>query len=364
MNQAVLLLIFPTENQLDYIQSLNEYGSNIYVISKNSNYGNVNQNNNKITIFQESDNIDTISNLNVYALCCNEEALYWARKRGDSKWIYPFSSEIFELLTKYSMKKFLTKKYIRVAQYSKNQTFFKEYPIIAKPTIGFASIGVKFIKNRCDLMKYLQDYKKSIQTSNIAKYKDMYFPDEDNFCFFEEYIEGKFYRTPFIVIDNEAKYIFPIQGKKITSQPNSDFHWTEFEYGKNEMSAVAKIEPVLHRLISIFQLKNGVFVAEFLITDSGEVVLLELSPRQTSSRIAKMIYYSTGLDLEKTAIDIFLGRQDVVIETSINVKLSILTNNKRFNPPANYSLVDTWEDSNLYGEYTKSFFMKRECGCE
>lgn len=357
MNKT-LLFIFPTKRQLDYIESLDEYNCHIYVVLKNNMYRDVNCNNKQITVLKESDEKEKIPTVNVHVFCGNEEALYWLKQKRNVNWTYPFSPYIFQLLSKYDFKKFLTENHIRTAQYCKNANYFKTYPIVAKPTIGFGSIGVKYLNSSQALKQYLQDYEKHVLNSNIKKYKEMYFSDEENFCFFEEYIKGNFYRTPFITIDNEIKYIFPIHGKHITLQENSDFHWTEFEYGDNEIDIAVKFKPLLQSLISVLNLQSGVFVAEFMITESGEIMILEMSPRQTSSRIARIVQLSSGLDLEKAAIDIFLNRKDITVEEHKSIGLRLINSQEKFTPSENCYVIETWEDKNVYGDCIKSIFYE------
>ena len=291
-------------------------------------------------------------------LCCHEEGLYWLKKFGNMYWNYQFSPEIFGLLTKNAFKNHLLKNNIPNADYCDKISDVKSFPIIVKPIIGFGSIGVKMINNLSELENYLNIYGKEIINAKIKKYNDKYFDTIENFYIFEKYISGHFYRTPFVVLKNKVEYIFPVAGKETTPIKDTDFHWTDFEYGSSEREIAVTLQPILNKLLKLFNLKSGVYVSEFIISDQGEAYLLELSPRQTSSRIARLIKLSAGLDMEKFAVDIFLSDIDKKPLTNNNVRMRIERNGSRLDEKI-YSSVDSMEEKNVYDDIIQTVYYEK-----
>ena len=354
------LIIFPTKKQLDYINNFSiEY--ELYIILHNFECERVRTK--KYIIISEVYFTEAIENelgTEVDVLCCHEESLYWLKKFGNKKWNYQFSTVLLDLLTKDKFKDYLFKYKILNSKYSKDINGIIMYPIIIKPIIGFGSIGVKKVNNYFELKKYEDTYNKEKLCSKIKPYQEKYFDKTDNIFIYEEYINGFFYRTPFVVLKNEIKFIFPIKGKSVTYRKNSDFHWTDFEYGNDEKKIVPLIYNVLKKLLDIFELKNGVYVAEFIISTNEDVYLLEMSPRQTSSRISKLIELATGLDLEKMAIEIFLSSSQVIKLDNCNIRMRIERDKTSFNDNK-YKIVEVQEEISVYGDKIMVIYYERKC---
>lgn len=357
------LIIFLTEYQLEYLLKADICYKTIYVIMRNDQFKQVNIMNKQITILSKEIDKNSLINLlgqEVDVLCCHEEGLYWLKQKGCMQWNYQFSNNIFNILVKHKFKDFLTINNINNAQYYTNAEHIETYPIIAKPAIGFGSICVKYLKDKVSLDAYLHEYQKAIYNSGIRIYQDKYFPYDENICILENYVSGSFYRTAFIVSDDKTKWIFPVRGKNTTQKESSDFHWTDFEYGENERLVSLKLRPILEKLIPIFQLKNGVYVAEFIITDSEEIFLLEFSPRQISDRIAKIIQLSSGIDIEKCVIDIFLNKISIDIDTNNkDIRLRIERDNSDIPVPDDYVIVEENEEKSVYGDKIKSVYYEK-----
>lgn len=345
------LIIFPTRKQLDYICE-KELNYNIYIIS----HDNLSTNKKGIVILNEH----TVKELGeeVDVLCCHEESIYWSNVFGNRKWNYQFSTQMFDLLEKDKFKDYLSEHGILNAMYKKRVEDINRYPIIAKPIIGFGSIGVKKVNNEIEYKQQLSDYNLKKMISRINPYKEKYFTSVDNVFIFEEFISGTFYRTPFIVYENNIKHIFPTKGNETTYRENSDFHWTDFEYGESERAIALDMFAVLKQLLILFGLKNGVYVAEFIVSKNNEIYLLELSPRQTSERIAKLIQLSTGVDLEKIAIDIFLDNATITTSCERFIRMQI----KRSCPimeDKNYKLIEVHEEKSVYGDNIIIIYSER-----
>lgn len=291
-------------------------------------------------------------------LCCHEEGMYWLRTHGILKWNNLFLPDMVNLVTKKSFKDYIIENCIKTANYCENAEYIQEYPMIAKPIIGFGSIGVKRIENEEDLRSYLSQTSLEEMQARIKPYKDRYFEDIENSVIFEEFIPGDFYRTPFVVYGNEIKYVFPVKGKKTTYRKNSDYHWTDFEYGDAERKMVPYLNDTLKRLMNLFELQNGVYVAEFIVSKDNEVYLLEFSPRQTSDRIARIIQLASGIDLEKLAIDLFLGCNLPEMLSKRTIRMQILRS-QDVRPETNYVFIEKKEEGSVYGDKITTMYTEK-----
>lgn len=346
------LIIFPTNKQLEYICE-KKPSYNIYIIS----HDNINMN--QMGVIQLNEQTIKTLGTDVDVLCCHEEGLYWINTFGNKDWNYQFSPKLFELLEKDKFKDYLSAHNILNAKYSKGIENIDKYPIISKPIIGFGSIGVKKINNQTEFNKQLNAYNQIQMLSRIKPYKEKYFSSIENIFIFEEFIAGTFYRTPFIVYDNTIKYVFPIKGITTTFRENSDFHWTDFEYGESERRIASDICITLENLLNVFELKSGVYVAEFIVSKDNNIYLLELSPRQTSERIAKIIELSTGIDLEKIAIDIFFHEATINISCERHIRMKI-TRSSSIMEDIDYKIIEIQKEQSVYGDNIITVYSERK----
>lgn len=355
------LIVFPTEAQIKYIDGA-ETDSEIYILVRDREEMSETKNNRCVIVPDNHKAIEKIRRLgtDVEVLCCHEEGLYWLKNFGNRKWKYQFSTEIFEMLTKDKFKDYLSEHGILNAGYSKGTAGIEAYPFVIKPVMGFGGIGVKKINDLSELERYLGEGNKKSIDAKLKPYQDRYFHLSDNFFIVERYIPGRFYRTPFVILENTVKYLFPIMGKDTTCREGSDYHWTDFAYGEKEREAAPILVPILEKLSELFELEDGVYVAEFIISDKGAVYLLEFSPRQTSGRIAGMIKLAAGIDLEKLAVDIFLSRAGSRPQPRYrDIRMRIERNGGRADENL-YEMIDSQEEKSVYGDRIKTVYYGRK----
>lgn len=358
-----LLIIFPTNRQIEYLIKI-EYHQKIFILLQDQlNFKYLND---KHLVFLCKDDFEQIQYLykkELTVLCCHEEAVYWLKENLSIYWHYNFSKEYFEILDKINFKRFLIKNDILCADYTLDINMVNHYPLIAKPSIGFGSIGVMNIKNRSDAKNYINNFDTMIQNSAIYKYQKKYFPNIKNQFLFEEKINGNFYRTSVIVKNGVCVNLFPVYGISPINKKYSDFHWEEFELDLNDKN-INKFEMknIVNKLIGILRLGDGVFIIEFIQNSNNEILLLEFSPRQTSERISKLIYLATGIDIELYAINAFLKNESIdkdLHETQI-VRLRLENQKNQLNDiPKGYYLLNSENDTSLYDNNINLRYYKK-----
>lgn len=355
------LIIFPEKKQVEYICSMSWKNTVYIILNYDIEVPSKTEVNNCIILRECDSLVEKISEIgmDVDVLCCHEEGLYWLNRFGNSKWNYQFSVKMFDLLTKNKFKDYLFQYDILNAEYYENVDEIRKYPVIMKPIIGFGSIGVKLLNDFSELQKELELPNKESIYQKIKPYQDKYFAGIENSFIFEKYISGYFYRTPFVILENEVAYVFPVRGNNTTYKEVSDFHWTDFEYGVNEKKVAKEISILLRKLMNVFNLKDGVYVAEFIITDNGDIYLLELSPRQTSGRIAKIIKLATGIDLERIAIDIFADSVNIMQFDNRNIRMRIERNDNIL-AESNYEIIEVKQEKSVYGDIIKTIYYERK----
>lgn len=347
-----VLIVFPSIRQISYLSTMLLNNLKVYIILQNP-YDYL-KNTCKNIIFAEKENIEiiqTLKNKKLRVLCCHEEAIYWTRINKGSKWTFQFDELYFSLLEKHNFKNFFQSKDILLAKYTANINDIDSYPIIAKPTIGFGSIGVHLLNNKNMCEKYIENFNQMINNSGIYKYQKKYFSDKTNTFIFESQIDGNFYRTPFIVSSGVCKYVFPIKGLSKVSKKTSDYNWVEFEYRHLHNYNKVQIESIINILIKDFSLTDGVYVAEFIENKNNELYLLEFSPRQTSERIGHLIFLATGIDVELESISIFIQNKSIQhIRKNKQIRLRIEKSNNQFKPLKQYTLIENKYEYSVYNE--------------
>lgn len=358
-----LLIIFPQGKQLDYIRDKIDNNTLVYVVLKKKKCIRSIDEDSRFVYIDEDCDKTTLHELipnDVRVLCCHEEALYWLKLFEHKGWTYPFDRVVLSHLRKDKFKYYLRSKNINICEYTLSTNEIRNYPIVAKPSIGFGSIGVRILHDKTELNDYLNNYTNEIENSIIASYSDKYFVDEKNNCIYETFIDGTFYRIPFLVYNGVIQEVFPIRGVETITKENSDFHWIGFEFGKDEKKVLNRIKEFLLSIVELYSAVNGSYVAEIMISRSGEIFLLEFSPRQTSTRISKLVYLATGIDLEKSAIDIFLNDYEYISKSDKEVRLMLKRGENINCKIPGYKLIEKEEENSVFGDCIKVLYYEKE----
>lgn len=356
-----VLIIFPSEKQLVNLMSDFYKKFKIYVVLQKNSIKNENKYTNIIYISNNDEKaIELLQNIQLDVLCCHEEAIFWIKLHNSDNWNLQFNDLYLNLLEKHKFKKKVKNK-IPISKYSLNYSELNNFPVIAKPSIGFGSIGVQYLSDYAECKTYKDNFYNMIKQSGIYPYQEKYFSEVNNICLFEEYLEGDFYRTPFIIRQGKCKYLFPILGITKLKKSISDYHWNEFEYSYSNSANRKKMINIIEILVDEFSLLDGFYVAEFIQKENNDVILLEFSPRKTSERIGHIIYLATGIDVEVEALNCFFDRhvkQEIIKNKCI--RLRIERNKNYFLPLNDYRLIEEQEEYSVYNDKINSrYYIKK-----
>lgn len=358
------LIIFPTKRQIQYLAEHNSTNEIVYVVLRDEE------------IFAEGayrsiecvrkDDIPQINKLREMSfsvLCCHEEGIYWLRCYSGEKWNIGFDRSYLGYIEKDKIKVFFSENNINNTPFCYDKNRIPDYPVVAKPIVGFGSLGVKLLDSSEQAEAYINDFENLIERTPISSYQKKYFSDTRNICIFEKAVNGTFFRTPFVVVKKECLSFFPVKGISCSNKNQSDFRWSEFELDINDtMVNRNDMRLILNKLADIFALRDGVYVAEFIQGDDSSVYLLEFSPRQTSERIGHIVALSVGIDMEIQALEMFNNSN-----TALKIKKNADVIRLKLDCPIDdnraihgYELLESDKDSSLYEKNMRINYYKKE----
>ena len=167
-----------------------------------------------------------------------------------------------------------------------------QFPIIVKPTDRSGSLGVNLVNSKKDLFDAVQfAVDVSLEHKAIA----------------EEFIEGREISVEFISFHGKH-YPLTITDKITTGSP----HFVELEHHQP-----AILTPELYRTIysrndkalSSLGITDGASHAEYKITSSGDIYIIEIGGRMGGDFIgSNLVQLSTGYDFLKGVINVALGQ--------------------------------------------------------
>ena len=163
-----------------------------------------------------------------------------------------------------------------------------KYPLIIKPSDSNSSIGVMKANSEKDLKKMLSD---------IQQFTDQ--------TIIEEFVSG-----PEIGVDsiswNGNHFIFAVRDK-VTSGSPYFLEIANHMPSQQSPEIIAKIEVETRKALNALNIKFGGCHTDIMVSDKGDVYILEINPFMTEELCYKMIQHSTGLDFLEIAINNALG---------------------------------------------------------
>lgn len=334
------LIVDPNRCLLEHINDLIEksnYHENIYIKLLSEDFD-IQSN----KCIKKIDNIEKLKTEKIDVLCCSEEAIYWLVNNYSKNWILRFNPSYLSLVEKINFKNYAIDQNLPICKFWLDKKNITVFPVIAKPSVGFASIGVDKLNNYSSCEEYEKNFHINIKNSVIEHYRLKYFPEIKNNIIFEEEIVGNFFRTSFIVKDNHIFDVYPIQGLSQSKSAKRQYSWVEFEYTPANYLNNKKLTSFITKLIECFLLKDGVYIVEYITTESGDIKLLEFSPRITSQRLIDLIKYATNIDLNYVMLCCFLNFPfSLNSKKDFTVRLQIGRKGENLLPPSDYSNLTT-----------------------
>jgi len=166
-----------------------------------------------------------------------------------------------------------------------------KYPLIVKPTDRNSSLGVKKIEKKEDL------------ANAIKRAQEISYSNE---AIIEEYVSGV--EVCVLSISWEGKhYHLEIQDKITTGSP---FYVEVGHRHPAELSAEMqqKVKDETSKALTALNFRYGATDNELMITETGEVFIIEVNPRMGGDFTHELVQLSTGYDFLKGTIDVALNQ--------------------------------------------------------
>lgn len=167
-----------------------------------------------------------------------------------------------------------------------------QYPLVLKPVGRSSSSGVKLIHNDVSLKNEISLY------------------SEHETLLIEEYVIGKEFSVESLIVDGEI--VFQGITEKITNENNSNYF---VEMGHlvpaNNILDLEKenLLKINKKIISKLSFKTGISHAEYKITRTGEIKLMEIAARPPGDAIIDLYSISMESFFEKTILDVFMNNK-------------------------------------------------------
>lgn len=170
--------------------------------------------------------------------------------------------------------------------------FEPNFPLIVKPVDRSGSRGIQIVYTENELNQAILDA------------RDVSFSGD---VIVEEYIRGSEISIETISWNGNHEIIAVTD--KVTSGPP---HFVELEHHQpsifEQHSIMESLTKILKASLDALHIRYGISHTEFLITDNGDVWIVEVGARMGGDFIGShLVRYSTGIDLVKEAILISLG---------------------------------------------------------
>lgn len=208
-----------------------------------------------------------------------------------------------DILTKYGFNVPHARDYDNVAAALADVDYFR-WPVIVKPVDSAGSKGVSRVERSGDLPSAVCE---AISESHSGRFiiEDFLEKDgdtSDSDCFS---VNGR------LVYMSYSSQLFDEQASNPYTP--SSYAWPSSMPSRYQMELASEVQ----RLISILDLKSGIYNIETRICKDGNAYIMEVSPRGGGNRLAEMLRYATHTDLILNAVRVAVGEFVAEIETPV-----------------------------------------------
>ena len=222
-------------------------------------------------------------------------------------------------------------RYMMVTSVKQALDSYIQYPLIVKPSDRSGSAGVTKVENKEQLIT-------AVDTALNTSFKKE--------AMIEEFIDGREISVEFISYKGKH-YPLQITDKVTTGAP----HFVELEHHQpanlpDEM--FVKIYEITNKALDSLGITNGASHAEYIITDEGRIVAVEIGGRMGGDFIGSdLVRLSTGYDFVKGVIVVALGEFEEPKKTISKYSgiYFLCKDTKRIKP-----IIDSWECNPVFIE--------------
>ena len=165
------------------------------------------------------------------------------------------------------------------------------YPLIVKPTDRIGSLGVTKVEKEEDLINAV----KNAQELSYSKQ-----------ALIEEFIAGVEVSVE-TISNNGIHYNLTITDKETTAPPYN-VEIAHHEPSELPLNIQEKVKAEARKALTALNYKYGATDTEIMITEKGDVYVIEVNPRMGGDFTYRMVELSTGYDFRKGIIDIALNQ--------------------------------------------------------
>ena len=197
---------------------------------------------------------------------------------------------------KYEMRKKLNEHHLPVPAYqlikeAKEANNNLSYPLIVKPIDRSGSRGIYKVHNKDEL------------TVAINKAKKVSFTEE---ILIEDYIVGEEYSIE-AISQNGEHHILQITEKFTTESPNF-IEMGHLSPARIDDELKDRILKVVDQSLTALKVRNGASHSEVKVTESGEIIIIEVAARMGGDFIGSdMVQITTNFDYVKSVLQIAMG---------------------------------------------------------
>ena len=162
------------------------------------------------------------------------------------------------------------------------------YPLIIKPIDSGGSRGVTLVYDKNELANAITIAIKFSQKNEVLV---------------EEFIDGKEYSVEYLT--DKSKHYFIAITEKETTQPPYFVELAHHQPALLDALTLSKVKQTVEKTLSVLKVAASPSHTEIKINSKGEIFVIETCSRLGGDFITSdLVYYSTGIDMVKAAIDL------------------------------------------------------------
>ncbi len=203
-----------------------------------------------------------------------------------------------------------TSNYVRLASIEELHDYNYEYPIVAKPSHGYGSKGVRLISDEKDLRAFTS---KAFASSLDKK------------VLVEQFTEGIELNVYSYIHDGSVQVLSLSEKVRINATKEAVLQSAGSISPARVSSEVHElIQKTIQKIADAFQFKNTVLLTQLIVKPNNEISILELTPRVGGGVGFKIVESLTGIDIIDVMVDCFLNKNKALTVQTKDVKIAVI----------------------------------------